>query len=240
MKPILREWTEFFRAHPSLFQFGQRDDESTFNGSTGCTHSNVQSLHLAISGTYMSQDEISKLCGYPWPFNNPNQRGMRVSDNPGEELNTCIRKLKLPYAIHFFASLTSAVWTFISERNNDGPVLTAANYSHIPRKVGKGPTRNGFAEIGGATQFGLIGGHSLLRLGYDRRTDEHAGSVDTRWHDWWHDPDHGSPSRPETPAFDRYLSAQGKATIESVQTLRVNGRAWPIMVAVPTRPVHPK
>ena len=242
MKAILSEWCDFFRAHPSLFQFGQKDDESTFNGSTGCTHSNVQSLNLAINGDFLSQDEISKLCGYPWPEDNPGMRGMRVSDQPSEELNTIIRRLHLPYEIHFFSRMNDALWTFICERNNDGPILTAANYSHIPRKIGKGPTKNGYAETGGANQYGLVGGHSMLRLGYDKRVDAHpVGSKPVaRWHDWWHDPDHGSPVRPGRPAFDRMLSPQGRVTIESVQTLRVNGRPWSIMVAVPTKPVHPK
>lgn len=239
MKPVLSAWTDFFTAHPNLFQFGQRDDESTYNGSTGCTHSNIQSLNLAINGDYLSQDEISKLCDYPWPINNPGMRGMRVSDDPNEELNTCIRKLHLPYEIKFFSRMTDSLWTFICQRNNLGPVLTAANYPYIPRKVGKGGGKNGFAELNGATQVGLVGGHSVIRLGYDKRRDTH-GTLATRWHDWWHDPDHASPARPERPAFDRFLSPQGKTLIESVQTLRVNGRPWPIMVAVPTKTVVPK
>jgi hypothetical protein len=240
MKSILAEWTAFFAAHPDLFQFEQRDDESTYNGSTGCTHSNLQSLNLAIHGDFLSHDEISKLCGYPWPEDNPGKRGMRVSDQPSEELPTCLRRLHLPYEIHFFARMTDAVWTYICERNNNGPILTAVNYPYLPRHKGSG--LNGHAELGGATQSGLTGGHSVIRLGYDKRTDTHGSDVKpiARWHDWWHDPDHASPARPERPPFDRFLSPQGRKAIESVQTLRVNGRPWPIMVAVPTRPVHPR
>lgn len=246
MKPLLQDWLDFFIAHPELFQFGQSDDESTYNGSTGCTHSDLQALELAIHGNFLSQDEISKLCGYPWPEHNPGMRGMRASSNPEEELNTVIRKLKLPYEVHFFNTMTPQLWTWICQQNNLGPLLVAVNYPYLPRAKKLGPGRNGIAEVGGATQVGLTGGHAALRLGYDLRADQHGSDthVVPRWHDYWHDPDHGSPSRKERPAFDRFLSPQGKAAIASIQTLKVklNGRLTKrnIMVVVPTRAVSPK
>lgn len=242
MKPRLTAWIDWFRAHPTTFQFGQKDDQSTFNGSTGCTHSDVQALEWAIHGCYRSQDEISTLAGYPWPHDNPARRGMRASTNPNEELNLVLRKLALPYEVRFFSRMTDSLWTWLCQRSNDGPIIAAVDYPWLPRNRSKGAGLNGIAEVGGATQVGLSGGHAAFWLGYDKRTDMHGNDKKpvARWHHWWHDPDHASPARPEKPAYDRFLATQGKTAIESIQRVLVNGAPRAIMVVVPTKPVDPK
>lgn len=243
MKARLGAWIEFYEEHPSQFQFGQRKDVSTFNGSTGCTHEWCQSMHLALTGEFLSQDDISRLCGYPWPDNNPSMRGMRASTDPEEELNTVIRKLHLPFEIKFYARMTDGLYTALCAMSNNGPLGVAVNYPYLPRSRSRSQgALNGIAEVGGATQVGLTGGHMATWLGYDRRTDAHpAGSKPrSRWHHWWHDPDHGSTSRPERPAWDRFTAGQGKEAIESIQTIRIKGEPRHIMVIAPTRPLMPK
>lgn len=243
MKQRLAAWIEWYEEHPDQFQFGQRNDVSTYNGSTGCTHEFVQSMHLAIHGIFLTHDEISKLCGYPWPENNPFMRGMRASTDPSEELNTCIRKLNLPFVIRFYQRMTDGLYTALCVMSNDGPMGVAVNYPYIPRNKSKAiGALNGTAEVGGATQTGLVGGHLATWIGYDKRTDAHPASSKpiARWHHWWHDPDHGSMSRPERPAWDRYTATQGKALIESIHTVRIAGASRHIMVIAPTRPLMPK
>jgi len=243
-KALLNEWLAFLSqpATRTLQQFGQNGDVSTFNGATGCTHTILQILILAKTGHIYSHDEISKIAGYPWPSQNPARRGLRTSTDPNSELMRVVRHFGLPYKPVFYNSqVTDAIWTWLCNLNNArGPVLVGVKYDWYPEHRGtvyNGHTAdgrpNGYAEFNGATQItGFYGPHATLRVGY-------AKMADGRWHDFWREPNHGSPSRPERPAYDRFLSGQGRTAINSYRRLLVNGTPRSLLFVVPTATFHP-
>jgi hypothetical protein len=54
------------------------------------------------------------------------------------------------------------------------------------------------------------------------------------------DPNHRSPSRPESPAFDRVTNTQQKAMLNSIRRLKLGGEPRPMTLLVPTRKFVPK
>lgn len=244
-KALLNDWLAFLAEARTrtLQQFGQTDDESTFNGATGCTHTVLQILIYAKTGRIYSHDEISQVAGYPWPSQNPGRRGMRASTAPTSELMRVVRSFGLPYKPVFYNSdLTPAIWAWLNRVTNaNGPALVGIKYDWHPDKRGtvyngiKADGKpNGFAEIGGATQlYGFAGPHAELRVGYDR-------SSDGKYHDWWRDPNHGSPARPERPAYDRLSTAQSRKLIQSYRRVLIGGDPRSLMFIVPTTTFEPR
>jgi hypothetical protein len=220
------EWHDFLKAHPLLGQqFGQGDDESTYNGATGCTHADLQVLIKAKTGTTYSHDEISKIAGYPWPGSNPGRRGMRWSSDPDSEVMKVVRHFNLPYYPHFVDSyLTADVWQGVKNAVSRGPAMIAVRYLHQPqhrnfvyqgKKADGHP--NGFALVNGKTQLsGFTGAHADLWVDYYRNTNG-------IWVHHVKDPNHNSPSRPENPAFDTIRDSQMKALINSIRQLIIFG-----------------
>lgn len=199
------------RAKPSQ-QFGQTDDESTWNGATGCTHTVLQWIIWRVKGKWYSHDDISKAAGYPWPRYNPRKRGMTLT-----EVQRVIDHYHLPYRIVRDRPALE-VW----KASKRGIVGVAIMYTHWPEWKGyryAGRTAdgkpNGYAtplRKAGKTQLsGFYGRHMTALLGY--ATDPKGPDLG-----YFIEPNHGSPARPEKPPYDRGLYAQWKRAYESYRT----------------------
>ncbi len=195
-------------------QFGGSDDEFTAAGALGCTHAVLGWLAWLWKDSWYSQDEISRMAGYPdqrqyaWS----NRRGM----SPTEVQRFCDR-IGLPYVVRFGVSIED-----IRRFSKRGPVGFGHSYSHWPEWKGYtygGRTSdgrpNGFAwPYGEAGRTQLIGftppydAHFGLLLGVNRTTNQHFA---------W-EPNHGSPSRPERPPFDRMNARQFERVYDSYTT----------------------
>ncbi len=240
------EWEHFFTVHP-FQQFGQTDDESTFGGATGCTHTDLQKLILAKTGRIYSHDEISRVAGYPSAGNNPTRRGLRLSNSNTSEVMKVVRAFGLPYEPYFYSGvLVDAIWERVKRAAAQGPVMVAERYSHHPEwrgyryngRLADGKP-NGYASLRGKTQ--LTGAesiaHAFLWIAYYQA----AGG---RWiHDEF-DPNHGSPARPEKPPFEHESSRQLKAQINSIRLLKVETiegiKPRSLTFLIPTRVFTPR
>lgn len=229
-----KAWENLRRAHP-IQQFGQSGDSSTYNGACACTHCILQTLVLAKTGHLYSQDEISKIAGYPWPVHNPRRRGMLWYS----EIMRVVKHFGLPYAPWAVDSaLTTAIWTKFKGYLQDGPVMVAMRYSHYPENryavyngIHADGRPNGYAISNGKTQ--LTGaetmGHAILFMAYYDDLQRGRWIVDS------FDPNHGSPARPEKPPFDRITTKQAQVIINSNRL-----RGLPLMFLVPTKPFVPR
>lgn len=217
-KPRLDKALALRRARPYQ-QFGQTDDEYTFNGATGCTHTCLQTIALIWKDRYYSHDQISKLVGYPAPGNNGRMRGLNYT-----EVQRFFTKTGIPYKVKLGLSADAVL-----KASNLGPVLFGHAYSWTPEWYGR--TYNGIKADGkpngyasplgkaGKTQLsGFTGAHASLLLGY--LTSAYV-----------HEPNHGSPARKEKPPYDTYSITEFKRMYDSYK--RTLGRT-PYAV-VPTR-----
>ena len=206
---LLAAWKRFSTNNRNLQQFGQSDDESTFNGATGCTHTVLQRLVKAKTGVYYSHDRISSIAGYPTAANNPGRRGMYPS-----EVQRVVNHFGLPYRYK-----SNPTWTEIVDGMKRGPVLVGIIYGYWPEWVGYkyGGTKadgkpGGYAYRNGKTQLTGFekGRHAVLFLG--RKT------VDGVWRIIANEPNHGSSSRPEKPDWDVVRSAYARRAWEQFST----------------------
>jgi hypothetical protein len=236
-----KAWHEFFRDHPTHQQFGTADDESTFNGSTGCTHCLLRALIHAKTGRLYSHDEISKIAGYPWPSMNPGRRGLRWND---DELMTVVRHFGLPYELWVHdGPLSADVWDRIKANVRQAPVLIAMKYSHYPEDRGyvyNGQKAdgwpNGFAIAHGKTQLtgaeGIAHAVGLISYWYSRQRGRYLFATK--------DPNHGSPARRERPPFDIVTPLQVRVMVASIRQLSLGGEPRPMTFLLPTRVFTPK
>lgn len=227
---LLDAWLNFSKANTVLQQFGQKDDESTYNGATGCTHTVLQRLIKAKSGAYVSHDEVSRVATYPWPVNNPGKRGM-YSGGSDNEVGKVVSHYNLPYVLRY-----DLTWDQIITATAKGPVLIGIRYGYWPEWSGyrymgyaADGKPGGFAYRHGKTQ--LVGAekiyHATLILG--RRY------VKGVYRTYANEPNHGSGSRPEKPDYDSVRSAYAKRAYLQYAS---DGRrlfAW-----VPTTTFRPK
>jgi hypothetical protein len=202
---LIKAWKRFSEANRRFAQFGQTDDESTWNGATGCTHSVLQRLIKAWTGKTLSHDEISKIAGYPWPTQNPNRRGMYPS-----EMQRVIDHFGIPMRYKAGAS-----WDDIVDGLRRGPVVTGILYGYWPEmkgaryagKVADGRP-GGYAFINGKTQ--LAGAetifHAVLFFGRKR--------VRGIWRILGNEPNHGSAARPERPVWDAVRSSHARRAFD--------------------------
>lgn len=215
------------RARPRQ-QFGQTDDESTWNGATGCTHTVLQWILWRVKGVWYTHDEISRACGYPNQAQNPGKRGMTVP-----EVQRVIDHYDLPYKVVRDRPALE-VW----KASKQGIVGVAVMYSHWPEWRGyryAGRTAdgkpNGYAtplRKAGKTQLaGFTGRHMTALLGY--ATDPRGPDLGYAF-----EPNHNSPARPEKPPYDRIRYAQFKAAYQSYRTF---GRQA-LYAIVPTKPTR--
>jgi hypothetical protein len=128
----------------------------------------------------------------------------RISGNPNNcqgdnptEVKRVINHYNLPYQ---WASGVDAGW--VKDKLSIGPVLVGVGYGNTkyPTKVGACGSFN--AERGGKNDCGFHGAHAVLVI--DKRV--HRNSRGTFLHNdvLVRDPDHGSPSRPYKPDYDRF------------------------------------
>jgi hypothetical protein len=226
VKPRLAKAIRALRANLWLQQFGQGDDESTWDGRTACTHVVLQALALIWLDRKLSIDQISALAGYWREVNAQGQpRGMN-----NVEFETVCRRLGLPYTVVFGLSASDMV-----RYSNRGPVFYGMRHGSHPDM--KGATYQGtrarapFAIRGGQTQLtGFENGrHAVLLLGY-RQTVSRLTRKVTGYRAWVKDPNHGSAARPERPAFDEMTVEQVKREYEAFLETGANN----VYCAIPT------
>lgn len=235
MPTVLAKWLTFSRRADvrRLQQFGQGDDESTFNGATGCTHTDLQRLILALTGQHVSHDQISTIAGYPWPAHNPTRRGL-YSGGSNDEVGRVIRHFGLPYKL--VVGPDECSWADMIEYLKRGPVITGVLYGYWPEH--KGYVYNGHAADGRPGGFAYEEGktqlsgaekvyHAVLMLG--RAKPYKHMSI------WANEPNHGSPSRPEHPVYDKVNSAYAHRAWDMYRYQGRSNFAW-----VPTKTVVPK
>lgn len=228
---LLDAWLEFSRDTINLQQFGQADDESTFNGATGCTHTILQRLVRAKTGATYTHDQISSIASYPWPASNPKRRGMR-SGGSDDEAGRVIRRFGLPYRIVFGAG-----WSTVVEALRRGPVMIGIRYGYWPEdrgyvyggrvadgKPGGFAIRNGKTQLSGAESIyhaTLLLGHRVYGDGSDRA--------------FANEPNHRSPSRPERPDYDVVTMAQARRAFTQYSSSGRSSLLW-----VPTTTFRPR
>lgn len=231
-------WLEFSRDHRGLQQFGQKDDVSTFNGATGCTHTVLQRLILAKTGKLYTHDEISHIAGYPWPANNPRRRGL-YSGGGQDEVGKVIDRFNLPYKLIPDAPYKQWRPWLPGAHKHRGPVIIGILYGWWPEKRGYryGSTvsdgkPNGYSTHGGKTQ--LYGAewiyHATLVIGAKKNPDRK-----NQFFAYANEPNHGSPSRPEKPTFDRITTVQLRRAYE-----KYGYRGRPLLAWVPTEEFRPR
>jgi hypothetical protein len=228
-----------FEKHPHLGnQFGQGDDETTFNGATGCTHVMLQSLIFAKTSHMYSQDEISAIARYPDAAQNHERRGLRWGglDN---EVGRVVDHFNLPYELWFpRGPLTDAQKKKLLQAAELGPIMISVHYGNYPEWLHYNyngvPTDgrpNGYARLHGKTQtYGFYGPHAALFLGWywnKGRTFRIANMKE---------PNHGSASRPELPSIDKIKVSQLWVAANAIRT--IDGRS--ISVLLPKRTFVPK
>jgi len=207
-------------------QFGQANDGSTQNGSNGCTHTVLQWLAWLWLKKWYTHDQVSKLAGYPYGAN----RGLRPS-----EVQRFCKAAGLPYVVKY--RLTAQ--QILDTANNWGPVGFGHSYSYWPELYGY--TYQGVKADGHPNGYGSPKGdrgRTQLR-GFVPPNDAHFGAVlgydpakpstAVRCAAW--EPNHGSPSRSETPPYDFMTTGQLLHVYESYE--KVLGRT--LYALVPTR-----
>jgi len=217
----------FLRAKPGYQQFGQSNDGAVFDGRTACTHVVWQTIARIVTGKHYTLDQINTYAGMPYQAKASNglPRGMRPN-----EVATLIARLRLPYKIVYDQS-----WTYLRGKAKLGPVMYAMRYGNAPEW--KGETYNGvrasapFAIKGGKTQLTGFedGPHAVLLAACRKATiDGKASNVAYR-----KEPNHGSGSRPEKPAYDIITTAQASAEYNAYKS-RLGRRLYAV---VPTKAI---
>jgi hypothetical protein len=194
-------------------QFGQPADDWVWDGKTACTHTCWQKLIRLWTGRVVSLNAVNALAGMPHNAVATDARGRPILDRFGrriprgmriEEAKTLVRKLGLPYVLR-----TNVTIAQIRQWAKRGPVLYGTRYGSMPDKRGyvyrgvRADGRpNGFARVNGRTQ--LTGAenirHAVIYV-CEREVRTSTGAL-ARVETLRFDPNHGSASRPERPAYD--------------------------------------
>lgn len=227
---LIDAWIAFSSANTNLQQFGQSDDESTYNGATGCTHTCLQRLVKAKTGTYYSHDQISTIATYPWPSSNRGMRGM-YSGGSDNEVGKVMQHFALPYKL-----VNNWTWAQVIGATVKGPVLIGIRYGYWPEAPGyvyqghhADGKPGGYADRNGKTQlFGFETGYHATIL-YGQKV------VSGIYRTYASEPNHGSPSRPEKPDYDRVRSTYAARAYKEYGS---SGRA--LFAWVPTTTFRPK
>jgi len=205
--------------HP-FQQFGQGHDSRTQNGATGCTDTCLQYLILLWNGVYETHDEIRTVAG----VSGAPPRGLY----PREVQKVCDH-YGLPYVVR-----TGLSWQDILIFARRAPVALGHSYSYWPEWQG--------AEYAGKKADGRPNGYAqpLRRAGRTQLAgfvppnDRHMGVIfgrSTQGNIFGWEPNHGSPARPEHPAYEWMEEIQFRRVVGSYQ--KVFG--MPSYALVPTR-----
>lgn len=210
-------WLNLARSHPGIQQFGDGHNVSTGGGKRGCTQTILRFLALGWTGKLYTQDDVSRMAGYP-----TSQQAARGTGMTAAQCEQFIRAAKLPYRIVPF-NHTEGYFGLMRRANLHGPIAIGVAYSHQPQWKGYSyhgvralGVPNGFASpLGkaGKTQLtGFTGSHMDALLGYM------FGGRDRHRVCFVKDPNHGSAIRPERPPYDAMTQAQFEKLYESFQT----------------------
>ncbi len=196
-------------------QFGQAGDTYTANGATGCTHTILQYLAYLWLKKWYTHDQISRIAGYPSQqyVDTNRRRGLR----PTEVQRFC-NVVGLPYQVRIGLTYAQVI-----TESAKGPVGFGHSYSYWPEWQGyhyaghvADGKPNGYAsplKHGGRTQLaGFVppkDAHFGVVLGYDVAQDN--------LYAW--EPNHGSASRPERPAYDFMSKLQFQRLFRSYSTV---------------------
>ena len=201
-------------------QFGQGSDSRTRNGATGCTDTVLQYLILLWNGAYVSHDEIRTVARVP----GAPDRGLY----PSEVQRVCDH-FGLPYVVR-----TGLSWSDVLVYARRAPVGVGHSYSYWPEWQG--------AEYAGKVADGRPNGYAqpLRRAGRTQLAgfvpprDAHFGVIfgrSTQGNIFGWEPNHGSPQRPEHPAWEYMEEIQFRRVFGSYK--KVLNR--PTYALVPTR-----
>src|SRR5262245_14567017 len=186
-KPILDHLRHLAETHRELQQFGQDNDNLVHDGKTACTHTICQFLSLVWNGTIPTLNEVNKLAGMPPNALNERRkpRGMRPT-----EFQTFLEKTKIPMKI-----VRGLAFPKMFAAADAGPVMYGMRYGSAPVKTKNHPN--------GATQKGpdvVDIRHAVVLLG--SLSSPAVGGRPARVDAFRKEPNHGSPNRPERPAYD--------------------------------------
>jgi hypothetical protein len=216
-KPILDRLRTLAEANLRLQQFGQDRDDLVHNGSTACTHTVCQFLSLAWNGTIPSLNEVNRIAGMPDnAVNEANgrPRGMR----PGE-FQTFLTKAKIPMKI-----VRGMAFAQVLAASDNGPVFYGMRYGSAPARTKTHP--NGTTQKGkGVADMR----HAVVMLGFLRLPASHG--LPARIEVYRKEPNHGSPNRPERPAYDTISDRQARIEYQDYH----DRLGEPLYAAVPTR-----
>lgn len=200
---------EFFRDHRDLQQFGQDLDtcKLTHGGTAGCLVCCVQNLVWLWTGKHVTMDQVCRAGGFPANKAQRNgQAGMLSSQ--------AIRALAF-FGVHY-KIVRGMSWSDLEKKSmSHGPVIFFEHYGWHPewkdyhyRGVKANGEPNGYAEPegkAGKNQLsGFNGSHACILGGYYLHDDDTVTDIIK-------DVNHGSPARPEKPAFDKYSRKQAGA-----------------------------
>ena len=241
MSTLSGAWRAFSQDNRHLQQFGQQDDESVFNGSTGCTHVVLQRLIKAKTGQYLTLDEISSIASYPWPANNPRRRGM-YSGGSDNEAGRVIARFRLPYRI-----VVGYRYETLRKYVNLGPVMLGVRYGYIPEWRGyrygglvADGQPNGFAIRNGATQLTPNASTVVGRIYHAVLWLPGVEKVYSTYRTAYNDPNHGSPARPERPDYDVGSLGQVKQMYEAYGYNLAGTGSRKLIAWVPTGEFRPR
>jgi hypothetical protein len=158
-----------------------------------------------------------------------------ISRNPSDcqgnnptEIKRVIDYFGLPYTY-----VTGIDAAYIRKKLTNGykPILVGVGYRAYPNKDNRcGPIS---AEIGGRNDCGFRGAHAVLAC--EERAHRGAKGKFLHHDIYMRDPDHGSPSRPARPNYDRIKRVQLQNTMRAL----VTDTSWNNTFAfVPTKKKH--
>lgn len=227
----------FFRANKKLQQFGQPLEtcKLTHGGKAACLVCVAQNLIKLWTGKAVTLDQVCRAGGFP---SNEAQRDGRA----GMRASQFLRALS-HYNVHY-KEVRGMAWSDLEKKSmSHGPVAFFEHYGWHPewegyryRGVKADGHPNGFAnpegEAGKNQLIGFNGSHAVLLAGY-------WVSGDDKVTDAIKDVNHGSPARPEKPAFDKYSRKQAAAAYYKWSSLK-EAAHQKTYAFIPTRILQPK
>lgn len=174
--------------YPARYQFGEKD--APCGGASCCTDTCIKMIVEYYKDKSYSLAQIRKAA----------QRDTNFDERPCTGLNGT----EVLHALHNFGIDHYRIGTGVQVQDvwkkvEDGPVIVGVHYGSYPDRKDQvswcGPKH---AEHAGKTDCPFRGAHAVLVIGKRR----HRLPKDDHRDFYVRDPDHNSPSRPETPKYD--------------------------------------